>query len=262
MPVSLPIEAQLPPHVAMALWRGHALGQHDAPVWPSGHAELDALLPGAGWPGQSLTEILQPPGLHAEWRLLMPVLRACVQQGLIIMLINPPHEPHAVGLRQAGLAEHHWLRVTVSTDLEALWSVEQVLKAGANTAVVAWMPHLHGAAVRRLQSCAARHPGPVFLFRPDATAVQPSAAPLRVTLMVDAATQEVQVQVLKRRGPVQQIPLVLMNAWPPLVRPLVERPLSRAMSTLPSRAATPNDHVALDRTSAIRQPAQHGVSLA
>lgn len=44
--------------VAAALWRGDQLGAPVSAVWPSGFAALDAQLPGGGWPGHGLTEIL------------------------------------------------------------------------------------------------------------------------------------------------------------------------------------------------------------
>lgn len=253
-------EAELPPHVAMALWRGHALGRHDAPVWSSGYADLDALLPGGGWPGQSLTEILQAPAMHAEWRLLSPALRICVAEGQVIMLINPPYEPHAVGLRQAGLAEQQWVCISPPAESDVVWSTEQVLKAGAATAVLAWLPpHVQPAALRRLQSCAARHAGPIFLFRPEATQAQPSAAPLRLTLSLDAQSQDVQVCVFKRRGPAQLHAMTLLKAWPSHVHPLVSKALQRQVSAPVPTPSTRHDHVALDRPAAIRQLARPGV---
>lgn len=50
----------LPPAVAAAVWRGDALGQTVSTTWPSGFDALDAVLPGGGWPGFGLTELLLP----------------------------------------------------------------------------------------------------------------------------------------------------------------------------------------------------------
>lgn len=57
------------------LWQAGSLGRCQSRTFSSGFAALDAELPGGGWPSQSLCEILQPPGQHAEWRLLAPALR-------------------------------------------------------------------------------------------------------------------------------------------------------------------------------------------
>lgn len=57
------------------LWQAGSLGRCQSRTFSSGFAALDAELPGGGWPSQSLCEILQPAGQHAEWRLLAPALR-------------------------------------------------------------------------------------------------------------------------------------------------------------------------------------------
>ena len=62
--------AALPPAVAAAVWRGDALGQTVGTTWPSGFDVLDAALPGGGWPGGALTELLLPQAGTLEFRLL------------------------------------------------------------------------------------------------------------------------------------------------------------------------------------------------
>ena len=55
------------------VWRSEDFAVQEAVV-PTGHAPLDAQLPGGGWPVGSLVEILQAqPGRHA-WQLLLPAL--------------------------------------------------------------------------------------------------------------------------------------------------------------------------------------------
>lgn len=51
-------------------------------VVASGHALLDAQLPGAGWPLGGLCDILQEPGDHREWQLLLPALATAQTGGL------------------------------------------------------------------------------------------------------------------------------------------------------------------------------------
>lgn len=62
------LPGQLPPEVAASLWRANQLGSSVTSVVSTGFADLDAALPGGGWPCQSLTEILQPQPTVAEWR--------------------------------------------------------------------------------------------------------------------------------------------------------------------------------------------------
>ena len=79
-----------------ALWRGHQLGRGAERAVASGFAELDAQLPGGGWPRRVLTELLLPhPGV-GEIRLLAPSLAATLSAGRLVMLFDPPG--HAVGL--------------------------------------------------------------------------------------------------------------------------------------------------------------------
>ena len=54
------------------VWRADALARPasaDAAALPSGHAELDARLPGGGWPTGALCEILQTTDAQCEWHI-------------------------------------------------------------------------------------------------------------------------------------------------------------------------------------------------
>ena len=62
------------------IWRGDELGAADAAVVPTGHAALDAQLPGGGWPVGALTELLQASAQAHVWQLLLPALAQAVQQ--------------------------------------------------------------------------------------------------------------------------------------------------------------------------------------
>jgi protein ImuA len=60
-----------------ALWRAQQLAARSRRCCASGHAALDAQLPGGGWPVGALTELLLPhPGV-GELRLLAPRWRPC-----------------------------------------------------------------------------------------------------------------------------------------------------------------------------------------
>ncbi|MDZ5458804.1 recombinase RecA, partial [Azohydromonas lata] len=60
--------ASLPPAVAAGLWRGSEMGQPPVSAWATGFEALDRELPGGGWPGGALTELLQPQPAVLEWR--------------------------------------------------------------------------------------------------------------------------------------------------------------------------------------------------
>ena len=223
-----------------ALWRAHQLGHQRQAAWSSGHAALDAELPGAGWPARALTELLLAhPGV-GEMRLLAPVLAAVQRQQRSVMLFDPPAALYgwawcALGLdvqqlvvvngrgRGCGSARGSAHDVLLAAD--TLWALEHALKSGLVGAVLAWLPqHVRADALRRLQLAAQSHPGPAFVLRDSQARANPSVAPLRLAL-APAGADALQVQLLKRRGPPLAQPLVL--ALPPVLA-LPSSPRARA----------------------------------
>ena len=106
MQTPLSVSAGLPLASALALradvWSAHALGSMPLEVCATGERLLDAELPGGGWPLGALIEILQPPGVHNEWRLLLPAL---VHSGHgPVVLVGAPHLPFAPALAAQGFA--------------------------------------------------------------------------------------------------------------------------------------------------------------
>lgn len=233
-----------------ALWRAHQVGQPREAVFASGHGELDAVLPGGGWPARALTELLLPhPGI-GELRLLAPVLAALQAQQRCVMLFDPPAMPFAWALAACGL-DVQQLYVVRSRDAvrgrahgllpaaDVLWALEQSLKSGHLGAALAWLPaRLAADALRRLQLAAQAHDGPVFLLRDEAQRVRPSPAPLRLWLR-PAGADELRVQLLKRRGPPLARPLVLLLA-PVLSAPARARASSPPAPAVPSPQETPS----------------------
>ncbi len=229
----MPSLAALPPQVAAALWQGDALGAAVGRTVASGHAALDAHLPGGGWPCGQLTEVLQAPGVHGEWRLLGPALAHLV--GPALVLIGPPWHPHLPGLRQHGLAKPQVIWVDVTRQADRLWATEQALKANVAAAVLAWLPQARPEHLRRLQVCAQRHEAPVFVFRPAAARQEPSAAPLRLllacgatgTLAMPAAPippeGALHLRILKRRGAPMSDQIILPARPGPWARVLAHR---------------------------------------
>jgi protein ImuA len=236
--------------VDAALWRGHELGRAVAEVQATGFAALDRELPGGGWPCRSLTELLQPQPGALEWRLLGPALRAQAAAGRSTVLVAPPWRPHLPGLRQVGLDERHLVWVQAGTVAERLWCTEQLIKANAFGALVAWLPQARPEQVRRLQVCALASDGLVFLCRPAAAQHESSAAPLRV-LARPRPDWMLELQVLKRRGPALDQPLQL-HAVPGSLQAVLTRRTeqpSRLRATRPrTRATAPPSTATAPRT--------------
>lgn len=246
-----PVGRALPSAVEAAVWRGSELGQvGDTDVCPSGWPALDAELPGGGWPTRSICEVLTAQPSVLEWRLLAPALKAVVAKGGQVVLVGPPRVPHLPGLVHEGLDERQLVWVQADKPAERLWVTEQLIKADAAGAVLAWLPQARQDQLRRLQVCAAGCAGLVFLCRPAAARHEASAAPLRVQASV-TLDWELDVEVFKRRGPVHGKPLRLASV--PGGLSAILTPRLRQPSRLISREAAS----AVGRPAPARPQSQH-----
>lgn len=194
------VPGALPAHVESVVWRGTELGRQETAVVSSGWDQLDRELPGGGWPCQTVTEVLTPQPSVVEWRLMGPALRRIVAAGGQVVVVSPPRHPYLPGLRHEGLSERQFVWVQAERPAERLWVTEQLIKAGACGALIAWLPQARPEQLRRLQVCAQACEGPVFLCRPEAAQHEASAAPLRVQATF-ALDWELHLRILKRRGP-------------------------------------------------------------
>lgn len=211
----------LPPGV----WQADQWGASRERVQGTGHAALDAQLPGGGWPLGALTEVLQPAHCTHEWQLVLPALvQLARQQPGVVMLVAPVHEPFAPVLQAHGLPPERLCRVTPGDAASALWVSEQALRCGDVLAVLAWLPQAQSAALRRLQLAAAQRQSLCWLFRPASVSQQASPAPLR--LLVEGANP-MHLRILKRRGPSLAQTLVLPACGQHLGRVLEAQALRR-----------------------------------
>ena len=215
------------------VWRADALAAPRAQTLSSGDTALDAQLPGGGWPVGALTELLQAPGVHNEWRLLLPAL-ASSGSGPVV-LVAPPYLPFAPALQAQGLL---WLGAPDSQGTAALWLSEQALRCAAVDAVLAWLPQVRPEQLRRLQWAAAEHHKLLFVLRPSAAQTQASPAVLRLLLDLDDGAA-LSLHILKRRGPPLDGPLHLAARPAALLRVLASAKPAPAAESAPSLQATP-----------------------
>jgi cell division inhibitor SulA len=188
------------------LWRGDQLARSEQTV-PSGFVELDGALPGGGWPQDSLTELLLEEEGIGELRLLLPALAHLAQGGASIVLIAPPHLPHAPAFAAAGIDPGRMIVVDAAEDKHRWWAAEQVLRADSAGALLFWPGSLAEQRLRRLQVAAQEGETLAFVFASTARAAQPSPAPLRIRL--SPAGAHLRVDVFKRRGGVMSASLLL-----------------------------------------------------
>lgn len=223
------LAANLPDILARGdIWRGDALARLSREGVPSGYPELDAELPGGGWPQGELTEFLMEKSGIGELSLLQPALASLSKAGGWIALVAPPFLPHAPAWQAAGIDLGRLL--VVEAKEQAAWCCEQLLAGGGFAAVLVWPGK--GAdprSLRRLQVAAEGHRTLAFVWRSAAEAREPSPAPLR--LMLSASPEGLAVRIMKRRGRP-------MAGWRPLP---VFRPGRRnhAVAGAPLPAAAP-----------------------
>lgn len=216
------------------VWRGDALASLPDSAIPSGHTELDAELPGGGWPRGNLTEVLVDRSGIGEMSLLLPAMVALSSAGGWLALVAPPWLPHAPAWAVAGVALERL--VIVRAGREVGWCTEQLLASGGFAAVLAWPGEgIDARALRRLQVAAEGQRVFACLWRSTAAAKAPSPAPLRVAL--EAGDGRLAVRIIKRRGRPVSRPLALSIPRPGRLSRAVAGPaLSLAAARGPAAA--------------------------
>ena len=181
------------------IWRGGRTAQHTAAALPTGFASLDRQLPGGGWPGGVLTEILTAAEGGGELQLVLPVLAALSAAGRRIVWLAPPHLPFAPALAAAGIDLRNVALVRTARRRETLWAAEQLLRARACHALLLWCREVRYAELRRLAVAADASHALAMLFRPQQAAQTASPAALRLALA--PAENGLEARILKCRGP-------------------------------------------------------------
>jgi protein ImuA len=181
------------------IWRANALARPAGQVVSTGHAALDAQLPGGGWPVGALVEILQAHSAQNEWRLLLPALAACGTGPVV--LVGAPHMPFGPGLSAQGLAPERLLWVRAVEPAARMWACEQALRCAQVDAVLGWLPQARADQLRRLQMAAAEHGRLLLVMRPARAQNESSPAVLRLLASLQPGGDGVQLEILKRKGP-------------------------------------------------------------
>lgn len=188
-------------------WHGHEAARVAVPSIPTGFARLDALLPGNGWPRGALTEILMERAGIGELSLLAPALARLSQEDLWIAFVAPPHLPYAPALAAAGIELAQVVMIRPEKGGDILWAMEQALRSGSCSAVLAWPPFLTEQAARRLQ-LAAEAGGCWGVYFPAAAATT-ALSPAALRLKLSPANGKLTLAILKRRGGAVPAPLLL-----------------------------------------------------
>jgi cell division inhibitor SulA/protein ImuA len=180
------------------IWKGRQASRGQRAL-TTGHARLDARLPGKGWPLGAMTELIsRKPGL-GEFRLLFPALAETGARGQWVILVDPPWIPYPAALHGHGLLLERLLLVRTRGGKESLWACEQALQNGRGGAVLAWPERIGFARLRRLQIAAGNSAKLAFLFRPESAFRDASPAALRLRLE-PGERHGTLINILKCRG--------------------------------------------------------------
>lgn len=162
------------------VWRGQTAVAPSS-CQSTGHAELDARLPGGGWPEHALSEILiAAPGV-GELQLLWPTLASLTCAGEKTVLVAPPFIPYPAAWLEAGV-DLRQLVILDAQQRDALWATEQCLRSGSCGAVVCWPMDADDRTLRRLQVAAETGQTLAFAYRSLQEACNPSPAALRLAI--------------------------------------------------------------------------------
>lgn len=227
------------------VWRGGEIEHSSHPAIATGHARLDAELPGRGWPTGALSEVLHDGVGIGEITFLAGALARAAEGNRLIAWVNAPYLPYAPALARAGIPLGRCLVVRPANREDALWTSEQALKSGACGAVLFWLGEESGARrhdeyawLRRLQMAAESGRAMAIHFR--STAAERLSTPAHLRVVLSRERGALQVRIPKRRGP-------------PLTRPV-----SLAPDTLPrQRGEKPSPHPLPDPLSRERAEQLH-----
>lgn len=169
----------------------------------TGFAELDALLPGGGWPVSGLVEIVSRHKAIGELQLLMPLLRQRSHQAQSLLWITPPYTLHGPALANSGINIRNSFVIPAQTRCNnALWSIEKALQSSECGMVLAWQSWLSARVVRRLQLAATEGNTLGVLFHQRPVPHSPASLQLEICAEPIAAdgSRQLTIRLLKAKG--------------------------------------------------------------
>ena len=187
------------------VWRGCGSEKQAWPVISTGFAELDAVLPGGGWPMGALVEIsVRCLGL-GEMRLLLPAMASLSQAGRCIAWVAPPHQAYAPALLQAGIELRQVWVVEAHQADDIPWSLEKLLRSGCCGMALAWPRRLADHQTCRLQLAAEEGSALAVLF-PRQTGGASYAA---IRIEARPVAEGLALDIVKARGRLRRTSLIV-----------------------------------------------------
>lgn len=177
-------------------------------------ATLDNTL-GGGIPAQGLIELQSQLGV-GELSLLSHYLIAKQEQGMIVF-VSPPTLINSEALIQQGIALDKVLFITTVSHEETNWAVEQCLKSGLCSTVLAWPHALNLTQIRRLNLAAEQNSASLILYTPSNTK---PLSNIKLSLKLSPIPTGIKIKIQKYRGQLSKTdPIVdLRTDWQSLYR--------------------------------------------
>ena len=158
---------------------------------PAGCAALAELLPAGGWPRRGLAEITVPAEDTDVRPLIMPVLARFGRQARWLGMVAPPYSQRVGMLSDTDEAASRLLQINPHAGRSGLWTMEQMLRSGNFSMVMAWPSCAAGLMAQRLHKAAAAGNALGLLFRVAPPSGTDSRIDARLELEADGAGQVV-----------------------------------------------------------------------
>ena len=153
---------------------------------PAGVAALEELLPAGGWPQAGLVEVTLPDDQADVMALLVPLLAHLGQQERWLGMLAPPCIPRARLLSDPAVDPLRLMQINPHAGRSDLWTLEQMLRSGHYSLVMAWPACNTELVVRRLQQAAIAGNTLGIVFRYESFTRNVSTVGLRLRLEVTA----------------------------------------------------------------------------
>jgi cell division inhibitor SulA/protein ImuA len=156
---------------------------------PAGIPALNDLLPGGGWPGTGLVEVITTREYAAAMALFLPLLSRFGRQNRWLAMVTPPYPPRHRLYTDPGINPERVLQVNPHPGRSGLWTVESLLRSGTCSTVMAWPCCTTELMGKRLQRAAAIGRTLGILFRQEWQSRPTSGVDVRLRLETGAHGQ-------------------------------------------------------------------------
>jgi hypothetical protein len=176
----------------------------------TGYPALDRLLPDSGLHRGTLAEWLPRDGGAATTLALAAARQACGEDGTLVVIDRRRtfYPLAAAPARRGGIDLSRLLLVRPQSNRDETWAIDQALRSGGASAVLAWPDKLDDHLFRRLQLAAEAGDTLGLFVRPARAIAEPSWAEVRwlveplpsMALRAGDASRRVQLTLLRAPG--------------------------------------------------------------